>query len=1404
MVLSSTWFDPVLGMDVHILLIPMPPAPAPVPMPIPLPFTGMVLDPIGAAVGAAMGSSTVMINCCLATNCGTNVYNLPFHPPAPPAAKGKLDNDAELWFGGLNVDIGGSLAVRLGEIALSCSDPVRLPTSVVLAIPKGSIVFVPRPPCPDLMVIAISLAFKALGAAWKKFRDFQKASKWWEELAERMAQHIPGTGRAAQLFADALCYVTGHPVDVATGRVITTQIDLDLPGSLGLTFKRRYDSSASNRLDGVLGPGWAHPYDEALWKERGAIVYRLGDGRELEFSTLNLPDRVLSQGDSIYLPHARLTLRALKQFHFVIEEADGTTREFGPIRGGNNQVFHLVAIKSRLGDEQRFSYNERAQLEVATDPAGRRLHFTYDAKGRLVQVDAIGTSGAAKVVGVYRYDASGDLVQAQDALGHSFHYEYFNHLLVKETNKNGLSFYFQYDGVDSTAKCVRTWGDGGIYDHVITYAPDRSKTVVENSLGFPTLYELNSVGQVVKITDARGGTQGFEYDPITGQISKEIAADKATTTNEYDQRGNLTKVVRPDGVEIKLACNQFGQVTEVKDGIGATWSWGYDSSGRLIGKADASGATQQLHWDGSRITASTDARGQVVRFEHDLTGNLTGIVTADDAATRFGYDAFGLLTSIVDVNGNVQSFELDALGRVSRVRGVDGSERQLLRDPEGNIVQVSERGRDVLFEITGYNRVGARIEAGTRLEFSYDLEGQLVAIKNEHGTPYRFVRDPCGDAAEEYGFDELRRRYIRDGNGRVTSVHRPQGRSVKLGYDVAGRMISLEYHDGTKETFAYREDDLLVAATNANLEVKLERDAMGRIVKDTQGTDWVRSTFSSSGQRLTLESSRGAKQRIQRHAVNGAATGVEATGVAGAVFQAKFQRDLLGLEVERQLPGGIRSTWERDRLGRPTRQQVWQGSDMRAGRSYTWDADGRLSRIIDSMRGPKEFSHDALGYLATARAADGSAQLRVPDAIGNLFKTADRGDRVYGPAGQLLEARGPHGVTTYEYDTDGNLVKKVVPGGGVWAYRWTGGGMLAEVARPDGSVVNFQYDALGRRISKTYRGRTTRWIWDDNVILHEWCEQTGPVESEPPRLSRTAAYDGERALEALLAGRSAQGPPNEADPVSSVGSRGTAESPITWIFEPSSFAPLAKLVDGETFGIISDHLGAPLAMYDAAGREVWGGSLDIYGALDEERGAAGACPFRWPGQYEDSETGLSYNRFRYFDPDAGQYVSQDPIRLIGGLNLHAYAFDPNVDDDPFGLATNAQIGQTGESAVKDFLERNGFTDVRPMQNPSGHGIDFVARDPGGNLRVVEVKANGSRLSAAQSAGAHDFAESRAGRALRQDGPWKNATPEARLAAAEVQAEIDSGRKVLGLVARVEVDATTGEVKRIVLSIWRKC
>ena len=157
----------------------------------------------------------------------------------------------------------------------------------------------------------------------------------------------------------------------------------------------------------------------------------------------------------------------------------------------------------------------------------------------------------------------------------------------------------------------------------------------------------------------------------------------------------------------------------------------------------------------------------------------------------------------------------------------------------------------------------------------------------------------------------------------------------------------------------------------------------------------------------------------------------------------------------------------------------------------------------------------------------------------------------------------------------------------------------------------------------------------------------------------------------------------------------------TWVFE--GFVPTAKLVNGKAYSIISDHLGTPILVVDSEGNEVWNRQLDIYGRVKREIKASSLgddvrpfIPFLYQGQYYDFETNLAYNRFRYYSPETGAYISQDPIRLSGNNpNLYAYVEDSNWWVDRFGL---------DEVKVYHYTDKKGYNGI------SGTGI-IKASDP---------------------------------------------------------------------------------------------
>ena len=222
---------------------------------------------------------------------------------------------------------------------------------------------------------------------------------------------------------------------------------------------------------------------------------------------------------------------------------------------------------------------------------------------------------------------------------------------------------------------------------------------------------------------------------------------------------------------------------------------------------------------------------------------------------------------------------------------------------------------------------------------------------------------------------------------------------------------------------------------------------------------------------------------------------------------------------------------------------------------------------------------------------------------------------------------------------------------------------------------------------------TFRFVWDGNVLLHETFKKDNSENTEL----------------------------------------------TTWVFE--GFVPTAKLVNGKAYSIISDHLGTPILAVDSEGNEVWNRQLDIYGRVKREIKASSLgddvrpfIPFLYQGQYYDFETNLAYNRFRYYSPETGSYISQDPIGLEGNNpNLYAYVEDSNWLLDLFGLAKSSTSGNssyaaTGQEAhrqIENKLEKIGYTTEVPLQLSSGETVrkdGFKEITPKSTI-VVIIKPN---------------------------------------------------------------------------------
>ena len=448
----------------------------------------------------------------------------------------------------------------------------------------------------------------------------------------------------------------------------------------------------------------------------------------------------------------------------------------------------------------------------------------------------------------------------------------------------------------------------------------------------------------------------------------------------------------------------------------------------------------------------------------------------------------------------------------------------------------------------------------------------------------------------------------------------------------------------------------LTQARNPNSVITLVRDQYGRIIEEQQAQPFGRahshnisSVYNAEGQRIQIKAQGIAIE--QQYNAFGQLSAIEAVHDKG-YWNAQIERNLYGEATGFLFGNKVSQEITYDSLGRTKAHLVKDGYGRECyKRDYIWNRVSNLEQMINhtDLQGIL-YEYDELHQLVSAHGSI-KTERKCPDAIGNLYTTEAQTDRHYGKGGQLQY----DGKWHYYYDAKGNLIQKSPNQWhdpkkakewhlGCWQYEWNANGSLKSVALPSGKAVYFEYDALGRRTAKivlTDNKRTIhRYLWDGNVLLQEWHYDLKDRPKQVIDELGEISYDREEPVENL----------------------------ITWLYEEGTFTPIGKIENGETYYIVNDYLGTPTQAFNTEGALIWKRELDIYGKVRFLKGEEDFIPFRYQGQYYDKETQLCYNRFRYYSPETGLYISQDPIGLAGNNpNFYAYVFDSNIQVDVFGL-----------------------------------------------------------------------------------------------------------------------------------------
>ena len=1332
----SKQLDPVVGVDCHIM-IPGGPLPIPyiglllnpkdflavafafiLPPPPPMPDEGasegegngaklLEMAHMGATMAIGMLGATVKLgNFLPRAVAGTPTRNV-FHFPiggtfvAPPMNKGHafmgslnvLADDDPLSGGGAHLhmdcwDIGiptPHLKKKSAEYAA-----LFLPTGVIVPIPWMKPVLTNPIPIPINPVAALKKLLKGSFARFYK----KKTKKLADKLHDGVNQKIK-SGRLQNMVHKAICTVTGHPVDVASGTFFTDEEDFFLTGPIPLSWERTWYSKSD--YSGPLGNGWHHAYDMGIVVDEASLTFRMNDGRPVAFP---LP----TEATPAFLLKERLEANRDEEGRYYIWDIKEDLYYHFTDRAYDS-VQLLARISDRNGFEINFIYNERGHLIEIIDSAGRKLRLESDHAGRITAIYAPDPEYWLKreiCISSYRYDASGNLLEQRNALGDAMLFEYEGRLMTREVWRNGMEWFFRYEGTEIGSRCIHTWGTKNTFNHKLTFFEGR--TEVLDSYDKKTIYHHKG-GLVYLKVDPNGSEYRYHYND-DNQLLQEVDPEGGSYLYSYDAFGNTIDCTDPEGGSVSATYFKAGELRhcplEVQTMDGGIWSFAYDDKGNVVERSNPKGAKTKLIYEGGLVKEVIDPYGIKTTLRYDRWHNLIEASDSRGNTTQYEYDGLGRCVKIINPKGAKQTRAYDNLGRVIAVKDFDGNNIQLEYDGIDNLILYQDDLQTVEYLYEGMWKLVRRRDARGQLQFVYDCEERLLRVSNENWEHYHFELDAAGHVVREQGFDREYRSYQRDRAGRVIKETLPSGKFKEYEYDKCGRVTRIVHdYDQEEQTYSYYSSGRLQEAKNEHALVSFRYNNMGLPVEERMNEHIIRRSYNSMGQIASLTSSLGANLVYERNEF-GELISFRAEQ-AESHFGSEHQYDSLGFELERMLPGGISQSFAYDNIGRLVDSKTRQSTKVRRERRYHWGKADRLLKTEDSRYGTTSYEYSPTGHLQKATYADGTEEHRLSDKVGNLFDDPDRKLRKYLQGGKIEQS----GEWRFKYDKDGQLIEKYKGSGKWWdskrerwQYEWNQNGTLKAVKSPHRKrPVQFTYDALGRRICK-FASEYTHWVWNGNVPLHEW--NTG----------QTWKDGGWQHYELDLR---------------------------TWVFEEESFVPMALLLNGKAYSVVTDQLGTPTEAYNAEGEEVWRRRLDMNGKILEEvyhRNAPYSdrirIPFLFQGQYYDYETGLAYNRFRYYYPELGRYISEDPIRFASGtLALHSYVSDTNDWVDTLGLKGTyafivdrankvAYVGKGKWGRFRKSLRHKMKAYYGVIKAPNGWVSKFLGNDSLGEMLEAKV------------------------------------------------------------------------------------
>ena len=931
---------------------------------------------------------------------------------------------------------------------------------------------------------------------------------------------------------------------------------------------------------------------------------------------------------------------------------------------------------------------------------------------------------------VYRSTPAGDVWRVITPEGVVTDREYDeHHQIIKEVSNTGMVTTIDRDEYGTITRV--DYGDGT--EMVVTPGAWGEPVQVTSRDELVTEYEVDAAGMVTAVTDPLGVVTRFEYDwRATGIVPKAtITPSGLVRMMECDNAGRPIASTDPAGRRSSVTRDVRGLVTEVIDPVGNVTTVEYSPEGWV---------TRVVNPDGSKRSGTYDGEG-----------NLTQAMNETGATTTTRYTVFDQVSEVVLPNGGITRYTYNTQMEPIAVTNADGHTWQLHYDLDGSIVQEVDYNGLItqshttpdgqrLDTITGAGTVTTMFDPYGRMTETFDGQGNATAYRwDTLGRIHQVTNQWC---TTDYSYDEYGRSLTE-----TTTLYSGESHTMTFTYGQLGGVEAITHTlpDGKQvsEIPMFDEEGVLRNSTYTLGNTEIASLSFG--VDDTGRRSWahvgslVRSFDYDRNHRLVRDQvhalTPGNNSNNNSYGPVNTATGLNdagsngssqhqdeyhAVGVIDRVFT--WRADDVITQITDQIRG-VETSYDVDPMGRVTRvthqhasstatQNMPQTRKKCTGReeSYSYSQAGVLTKLHPDTA--TRWADDVDTYGGT-----------MPHQVGRTRFTYDKAGRVTQTVTKRLSKKPL--VKHFYYDNGTQPVgyeDSDHPGVG-WRYLYDGA-----CRRVGKEQINTTTGEVTSRVMFLHEGDVlfgeyhTVNVMDPHVVGHARLWPTDPgtgeilgqitINTNTDMTGSTAHQDGGNGYYPGGNGSGTGGHNSADDPYNQHNNPhgGYSDSPYNHNDSATGDGAGGVLgwpqerVDAVFYSMVCDLAGAPKELINPTTGEVVGYATYTLFGKRHWAGTVGT-PLLFTGQYEDTESGWVYNRFRYYDPHAGVYNAQDPLGLLANLGTaQGYVTNPVIWVDVFGLQSCENNRENNGLWEKLERERGQLDETVPLDHIINGGV----------------------------------------------------------------------------------------------------